>query len=81
MESKYTQYNGSVSPVDGETIVQLRLANGNEPIDKAEIFYWGKVGRGKDFPDIWGYREATQEEFDEYQERKANHRAELKNAD
>jgi hypothetical protein len=71
MESKYTPFTGGVSPVAGETKVQLKLSNGNEPIDLAEIFHWSKVGRGVEYPHILGWREATQEEYDEYQARKA----------
>ena len=76
MESKYTPFNGGVSPVAGETIVQLNLSNGNEPIELAETFNWSKVGRGTTYPHILGWKEATQEEFDEYQDRKAKRRAE-----
>lgn len=80
MESKFTPFTGGVSPVAGEILVQLNLSNSNQPIELAETFNWSKGGRGTVYPHILGWREATVEEFDEYQERKAKHRAENSNA-
>lgn len=80
MESKYTPFNAGVSPVAGKTPVQLYLSNGNEPIERADIFNWSKGGRGEVYPHILGWREATVDELNEYQERKAKKRAELQNS-
>jgi len=74
----FVPFTGGVSPVAGETTVQLKLSNGNRPIELAETFNWSKVGRGDTYPHILGWREASQEEFTEYQDRKAKRRAELK---
>jgi hypothetical protein len=41
METEFTKFSGLESPVPGETIVELKLSNGHQPIDKANVFYWG----------------------------------------
>ena len=63
-------------PVDANVYVQLRLANGHTPIEKAGTFYWGLNGRGDTYPIIEAYRIASEEEFNEYQKRKAEARKE-----
>jgi len=77
MESEFIPFVGDVNPTTRETIVQLKLSNDNEPIEKAGTFHWGFAGRGTTYPTIESWREATQEEYNEYQERKARKRKEL----
>ena len=74
----YITFNGEFSPVSGDTYVQLKLANSNEPIDRAGIFTWSKEGRGIIYPHILGWRHATEEEYNEYQDKKAKRRAETR---
>ena len=73
----FVPFTGGVSPVAGETYVQLNLSNNRRPIELAETFNWSKGGRGTTYPHILGWREATKEEFEEYQDRKAKYRVTL----
>ncbi len=75
--SSYQTYiNDGNCPVDANEYVQLKLANGHTPIEKAGTFYWGLNGRGDTYPFIEQYRIASEEEFNKYQKRKADARKE-----
>jgi hypothetical protein len=78
MENSYIPFTTYQQPVEDNTYVQLKLSNGNEPINKASVFTWGAIGRGVVYPHILGYRVVSEKEYNEYQERVANFRKEIK---
>lgn len=75
----WNRFDGSPPNVSLDTYLQLELSNGNKPIEKAHIFTFTPIGRGTVYPDIFAWRIATEEDYNEYQQRKAEHRLMLHN--
>jgi hypothetical protein len=78
-EVDFIRHKGQGLPVKPDTLVQLRLSNGNEPINYAHVFYWGSQGRGTLFPHIEAYRLATKQEYIEYQTKLAEAKSDRAN--